>query len=244
MGSAPKERRMLLLGGCVQKGAAPHFNAASARVFGKIGVALDEAPGCCGAIDAHLEAFAAARTRARRNIAGWEAALAAGAEALIVNASGCAAFIRDYPDLLAGDPAWRDRARRIAAAVRDPVEILEAADLSAFAAPTRTRIAVHDPCTLANGPGLGGRIARLLAKLGYEPTAVSDAPRCCGSAGAWSLFHPHWARTLRDQKLAALTQAAPETIVTANIGCWLHLRAASPTPVRHWIEAVDEALAP
>ncbi len=237
------ERRMLLLGGCVQAGAAAHFNVATRRVLGRIGVAVDEAPGCCGAIDAHLEAFATARARARRNVAAWEAALDGGAEALVINASGCAAFVRDYCDLLADEPAWRDRARRIAAAVRDPVEVLEGADLPRSRAPRRRRIAVHDPCTLANGPKLGGRVAALLAKLGHDIAPAAGAPRCCGSAGAGSLLHPRWAKALRRDTLAALTAGDPDEIVTANIGCWLHLATDAPIPVRHWIEVVDETQA-
>jgi glycolate oxidase iron-sulfur subunit len=50
------------------------------------------------------------------------------------------------------------------------------------------------------------------------------------------------ARRLRADKIAALTASGPDAICTANIGCWLHLAAKSPVPVRHWIEAVDEVI--
>jgi glycolate oxidase iron-sulfur subunit len=243
--TGPHERRMTLLAGCVQSAAAAHFNAATRRVFDRAGVTLAENPavGCCGALAFHLDAPQAARTQARRNIDAWTRELDAGAEAIVAGASGCAAFIRDYPDVLADDIAYAAKARRVAERLRDPIEVLDGSQLSALHTPTHPRIAVHEPCTLQNGPGLTGRVARLLAGLGYEPQPVADAHLCCGSAGAYSLLQPAFARRLRTGRLAALTAGAPAAIYTANIGCWLHLAEASPIPVRHWIEAVDEVLA-
>ncbi|HEY3796822.1 MAG TPA: glycolate oxidase subunit GlcF [Caulobacteraceae bacterium] len=236
-------RRASLLAGCVQQAAAPHFNAAAGRVFARIGVTLAETPGvgCCGAVSFHLDAPDEARALARRNIDAW---LADGGEAVIVTASGCAAFIKDYPDLLAEDPAYADKACKVAAMVRDPVEALEAAPPTAARAPAQPRIAVHDPCTLRHGLRLGGRVEALLRGLGFEPQPVADAHLCCGSAGPYSLLQPAFANQLRANKLAALTAGAPEQIVTANIGCWMHLGETSPVPVRHWLEVVDEVTTP
>jgi glycolate oxidase iron-sulfur subunit len=236
---------MSLLGGCVQAAAAPQFNAAASRVFARIGVELAESPGagCCGAVSFHLGAPDEARALARRNIDAWTAELEAGAEAVVVTASGCAAFIKDYPDLLAEDPAYAAMAQRIAELMRDPVEVLEADSPMAVRAPSKPRIAVHDPCTLRNGLKLAGRVEALLRRLGYDPQPVRDAHFCCGSAGPYALTQPTFAAALRTNKIAALTGAGPEAICTANIGCWMHLSETSPVPVRHWLEAVDEVTA-
>jgi glycolate oxidase iron-sulfur subunit len=236
--------RMVLLAGCVQAAAAPHFNTAARRVFAKVGVALAEAPraGCCGAVSFHLNAPEEAKAFARRNIDAWTAELDGGADSVVVTASGCAAFIKDYPDLLADDPAYAGKARRIADLVRDPVEVLEAAPLPPATAPAEPRIAVHDPCTLRNGLKLGGRIEALLRRLGYQPQVVRDVHLCCGSAGPYALTQPAFANALRANKLAALTEAAPAVIYTANVGCWMHLAETSSVPVRHWIEAVDDII--
>jgi glycolate oxidase iron-sulfur subunit len=233
---------MALLAGCVQSAAAPHFNAAAKRVLGRVGVALTETPGvgCCGAVSFHLDAPQEARAFARRNIDAWIGALDGGASGVVVTASGCAAFIKDYPDLLADDPAYADKARRIAEAVRDPVEVLETAAPAAVRPPAEPRIAVHDPCTLRNGLRLGGRVEALLRRLGYDPQPVRDAHLCCGSAGPYSLTQPTFAKALRDQKLDALSERAPAVICTANIGCWMHLAETSTTPVRHWLELADD----
>ncbi len=243
---AAHERRMALLEGCVQAAAAPHFNAVTARVFDRCGITLAGTPGvgCCGAVSFHLDAPEEARAFARRNIDAWIADLDAGAQAIVVNASGCAAFIRDYPDILAADPAYAAKARRVAEHIRDPIQVLEGLDLAAAKAPDQARIAVHEPCTLQHGLKLPGRVGRLLARLGYDPQPVADAHLCCGSAGAYSLLNPAMANPLRDAKVAALNAHAPAAIYTANIGCWMHLGETSPAPVRHWIEAVDDVLGP
>jgi glycolate oxidase iron-sulfur subunit len=235
-------RRMLTLGGCVQREAAPHFNAALARVLDHAGISLEERPGCCGALSFHLDASDEARRLARSHIDAWTAALDTGAEAIVMNASGCAAFIRDWPDVFADDPAYAAKARRVADALKDSVEVLAAEALKPLRAPVAARIAVHDPCTLRNGPRLAGAVERLLQGLGYQPQPAAGADQCCGSAGAYSLLQPTFANRLRADKIAALMANGPEVIYTANIGCWMHMASASPVPVRHWIEAVDDLI--
>ena len=197
----------------------------------------------CGALSYHLDAPEEGRMLARRNIDAWTAQLDAGAEAIIVNASGCAAFVRDYPDVLAEDTAYAAKARRVIAHLKDPIEVLRETPPKPRRAPLEPRIAVHQPCTLRNGPGLGEAPAALLAALGYDPQPVADPHLCCGSAGAYSLLQPEIAKRLRTDKLAALTAGRPQAIYTANIGCWMHLADGSPVPVRHWLEAVDDLLA-
>jgi glycolate oxidase iron-sulfur subunit len=190
----------------------------------------------------HTGAEEEGRAFARRNIDAWCAELDAGAEAIVANASGCAAFIRDYADILADDPAYAARARRVAAAARDPVEILKANPPAAVRAPREARVAFHPPCTLRNGPALAEAPVELLATLGFEPQPIRDAHLCCGSAGAYSLLQPKIAGELRSAKIEALTGSEPQEILTANVGCMLHLAEVSPVPVRHWIEAVDEVV--
>jgi glycolate oxidase iron-sulfur subunit len=238
------DRRMTILKGCVQAAAAPDFNAATARVLASIGigVAPTAGTGCCGALAFHTGAEDEGRAIARRNIDAWSADLDAGALAVVVNASGCAAFIKDYPDVFADDPIYRDAALRIARAVRDPVQVMTADLPATRKTPDHPRVAVHDPCTLRNGLKMEGAVAALLRRLGYDPQPVAETHMCCGSAGAYSLLQPKLSRQLRDRKLAVLTANDPDVIYTANIGCWMHLGGASRTPVRHWIEAVDDLI--
>lgn len=244
-------RTVLMLEGCVQPGLAPDTNAAAARVLDRLGIsvlAVTEA-GCCGAVDFHLDAQEAGRARARRNIDAWWPAIEGGegagvgakVEAIAITASGCGAFVKDYGFLLRDDPAYADKAARISALARDLVEVLRGEALESLGVRAGKRVAFHCPCTLQHAQKLGGAVESVLSRLGFELTPVPDAHLCCGSAGTYSLTQPELSRRLRDNKLDALESARPELIVSANIGCQSHLDGAGRTPVRHWIEIVDEA---
>jgi len=103
-------------------------------------------------------------------------------------------------------------------------------------------VAFHPPCTLQHGLRIRGKVESLLTSLGAELVPVRDAHICCGSAGTYSLLQPHLSQALRAQKLQALLEQGPEQVLSANIGCISHLQGGTRTPVRHWIEWVDEAL--
>jgi len=155
-------------------------------------------------------------------------------------------MVKDYGRLLADDPAYAARARRVSQATRDLAEIIEPADLRRTAATTSggQRVAWQAPCTLQHGQRIGGRVEALLDAAGCTLTPTRETKLCCGSAGTYSLLQPELSHELRRRKLAALLDADPQVIATANIGCLEHLRAASPVPVRHWIEVVADALEP
>ena len=233
--------RAVLPAGCVQEAAAPGIDAAAARLLDALGIGPvrpDGDAGCCGALHEHLGQRAAARALARQNVRAWAPLLTDGTP-LLMTASGCAAHVRGYGALLAGDPELAEDAARVAAAVRDPVELLEPhAGRLAPAPGVPRRIACHEPCTQRHALGLAGRLTTLLARAGFETVPVPEPHLCCGSAGAWSLLHPRLAARLRARKLERLSAGAPELIATANIGCLLHLQAAAPVPVRHWLEVV------
>jgi glycolate oxidase iron-sulfur subunit len=104
----------------------------------------------------------------------------------------------------------------------------------------------HPPCTLQHGQQLRGGVEQMLSALDFDVRlAATESHLCCGSAGTYSVLQPVIATQLRDRKLAALAVAQPEprAIVSANIGCISHLQSGTATPVRHWIELVDERLA-
>jgi glycolate oxidase iron-sulfur subunit len=239
---------MVLLAGCVQPAMAPNINAATARVLDALGIQLQVAPaaGCCGAIRHHLTDQQGALADARRNIDAWWPHVEAGAEAIVVNASGCGTMLRDYGHLLRNDPAYAQKASRISALARDPAEVLaaHASALSALArTPATSRVAFHAPCSLQHGLKLGGAVERLLAALGAQLLPVADGHLCCGSAGTYSLLQPKLAGQLGRAKVQALTAPGPEVILSANIGCMAQIAAGTHVPVRHWIEWLDDCLA-
>jgi len=232
-------RRMLMLDGCVQPSATPNTNAAAARVLAGFGIELVAAPGagCCGALDYHLGAHQAGLNRMRRNIDAWWPLIEQGAEAIVMTASGCGATVREYGQLLAQDPQYAQKAERIAALTRDLGEIIAAEDRSGWNDHgTGRRIAYHAPCTLQHAQKLPGLVEGILRDAGYTLVPVVDAHLCCGSAGTYSILQPKLSKRLLDDKLTHLQAGRPELIVTANVGCQLHLQTASGVPVRHWIE--------
>jgi glycolate oxidase iron-sulfur subunit len=245
---APRHaRRVLMLEGCVQPSLSPNTNAATARVLDRLGISVTPAreAGCCGATDYHLNAQDAGLDRARRNIDAWWPAIEAGAEAIIQTASGCGAFVKEYGHLLRNDPLYAAKAARVSALARDLVEVLAAEPLDALQPAddaTALRVAFHSPCTLQHAQKLGGAVESVLARLGFDLSAVPDSHLCCGSAGTYSITQPELAQKLRDNKLTALESGQPDIIATANIGCQMHLDGAGRTRVRHWIELVEEAL--
>jgi glycolate oxidase iron-sulfur subunit len=213
-------------------------------VLDRIGVSLLEVPGagCCGGVRFHLNDQEAGRDDMRALIDAWWPLVAGReTEAMVMTASGCGVTVKEYGHLLAADAQYRGKAERVSELTRDLCEVIEPEALPA--GKNRGRIAFHSPCSLQHGQQLRGRIEALLTRVGYELAPVRDAHLCCGSAGTYSLLQPAIAQELRTRKLAALEEGAPQAIATANIGCLAHLQAPTATPVRHWIELVDEALA-
>ncbi|HZI84255.1 MAG TPA: glycolate oxidase subunit GlcF, partial [Casimicrobiaceae bacterium] len=241
-------RRMLALHGCVQPALAPSIDAAMARVLDRIGISLVRVPGsgCCGALSQHLSAAEEARRFMRANIDAWWPEIERGAEAIVVTATGCGVQVTEYGELLRDEPAYAERARRVAALARDTVEVVAAhwKGLAPLVAMDRgaERVAFHAPCTLQHGLKLGGRVEEILRAIGMEVAPVADAHLCCGSAGTYSILQPELSKKLRANKLAALEAGRPDVIATANIGCLTHLSAAAGRPVRHWIELLDARL--
>ncbi|SMF94033.1 glycolate oxidase iron-sulfur subunit [Methylomagnum ishizawai] len=241
----PHRRKMLMLEGCVQPVLAPSINAATARVLDRLGIGLvPVAGGCCGALSHHLAAQEEARAFMRRNIDAWWPHLQHGAEAIVLTASGCGAMVKEYGHALRHDPAYADKAARVAALALDIGEILAREDLSGFKTTTPRKIAFHSPCTLQHGQKLGGLVESLLVELGFESVPVADGHLCCGSAGTYSLLQPELSQRLLADKLRALQAGGPDCIATANIGCLSHLQTQTDVPVRHWIEWLDESIAP
>ena len=244
-GTRPKPlggRKVIALTGCVQAVATPVTNAALARILARLGIDLVEprAAGCCGAVAYHLNDQAGGLAAMRRNIDAWWPLVEAGAEAILVSASGCGALVKEYGHLLAQDPDYAAKAAKIAALTQDPVELLAAEDLTPLGKPgDGRRVAFHAPCTLQHGQQIKGVVEGLLTRLGFELTPISDGHLCCGSAGTYSILQPELALRLLTNKVAALEAGEPEIIATANIGCQLHLEAGAGRPILHWLELVD-----
>lgn len=237
------DRRMLVLEGCAQPAATPNTNIAAARVLDKLGISLFAAPdaGCCGAASYHMPAHEEGLGFMRRNIDAWWPHIESGVEAIVMNASGCGSMVKEYGEKLRHDPNYAEKAKRVSAMTKDLSEILIKEDLGKLGLKNlAAKTAVHCPCSLQHGQKLGGIVEQILQKAGVELTRTQNKHLCCGSAGTYSLLQPKLSQELLTNKLHDLSIDNPEQIVTANVGCQLHLGSRATIPVKHWIELLDQ----
>ena len=238
--AARHARRVLVPGGCVQPVLEPGIDSALARLLDAHGIsAVAINAGCCGAVSHHFTAPEEAHARIKANIDAWWPHIESGIEAIVITASGCGAMVHEYGHLLREDSAYADKAARVSALCRDPLEIIDGLPLKAQA--HRKRVAFHAPCTLQHALKLGGRVEALLRQSGFEVLPVEDAGTCCGSAGTYSILQPKLSGELRERKLGYLQKHKPEIIATANIGCLTHLQVGSDVPVVHWLELLEQS---
>jgi glycolate oxidase iron-sulfur subunit len=237
--SAP---RVLLLPGCVQRALAPGIDAAAMRVLARddMGIRRLARSGCCGALAYHLGKAERGKEFAKEIIRAYEEEAAKGpVDAVLITASGCSAFLKDYPRVFADEPLWKARAESFAAKVRDFTELAKPATAPVPAAAAAPVIAFHPPCTLQHGQKISGRGEALLAAAGFRLAPIPDGHLCCGSAGSYSLLQPGLAGELRARKLAAIRSTGADMIASANIGCLTHLSGDLPTV--HIAELLDWA---
>jgi glycolate oxidase iron-sulfur subunit len=246
-------RKVLMLSGCVQPAMQPNINGATARVLDAAGVQTVVAAnaGCCGAVKFHLNDHEGGAAHMRANIDAWWPYVEGNQiEAIVMNASGCGVMVKDYGHVLRDDAQYAAKAKRISALTQDLSELLpmlvEQLQGKVKAAPGT--MAFHPPCTLQHGQQLKGGVEKHLNALGFDvKVAQNESHLCCGSAGTYSVLNPEMAYQLRDRKLGHLQTAAdgaaPAQIISTNIGCISHLQSGTTTPVRHWVELLDDALA-
>lgn len=243
-------RKVLMLVGCVQPAMMPGINSATARVLDAAGIQTLVAPeaGCCGAVKFHLNDQDGGLAQMRANIDAWWPHIESGAvEALVMNASGCGVTVKEYGHLLRHDPQYADKAARTSALTRDLSELLP--DITP-ALQGRLRnipqgvVAFHPPCTLQHGQQLRGGVEQHLRTLGFDVRlTLNESHLCCGSAGTYSVLQAQLSHQLLERKIGHLSALEPVVITSANIGCITHLQSGTGTPVRHWVQVLDDALA-
>lgn len=241
------ERKMLLLEGCAQSSLTPETNAAAARVLNRLGVMLvpESKHGCCGAVRLHTAERENGLQDARQRIDAWWPQIESGMEAIVSSASGCGVTVKEYGYLLKDDPEYAEKALRVSNMCKDLSEVIASEITNTEAKPSAHQglnVAVQSPCSLQHGQKLDGLVEGTLEHLGYTLLHVEDGHLCCGSAGTYSVLQPVLSKQLKEEKLTKLQKGSPEVIVTANVGCQLHLRGDASVPVMHWIELLDNVL--
>ncbi|HFD10983.1 MAG TPA: glycolate oxidase subunit GlcF [Crenotrichaceae bacterium] len=236
-------RKVILHEGCIQSVVEPNINVATAKVLDSVGISIIRtAPvACCGALHQHLSSLQQARTMARANIDQWWPHITAGAEAIVSNASGCGMMLQDYPQLLKDDVDYAEKARIVADRSHDIVQLIQHETIH-LNINSDEKVVFQSPCSLQHGLQLSGEVERLLLNAGINLVTPEDSHLCCGQAGSYSLLQSAISEQLLDNKLKALSRSNPDYILTANIGCLLHMKASTTIAVMHWIEYIEGKL--
>lgn len=234
-----------LLEGCVQSGLYSHVNAATERTLKANGyeVVPVSAQDCCGALHAHGGDLQRARVLARRNIDAFEVA---EVEAVVVNAAGCGAAMKDYGTLLEGDAEYAAKAREFSRRVRDATEALADAG-PRVGGSIASSVAYDHPCHLLHAQGIERAPLDVLAAVPeLDVRVVADAAECCGGAGIYGLTHPELGGRIGSDKVVAVRAAGAEAACTPNPGCMMQIGAGlrlegCDMGVVHPVELLDES---
>ncbi|ALW88553.1 glycolate oxidase subunit GlcF [Deinococcus actinosclerus] len=242
--------RVAFLVGCAQQALAPNFNAATLRVLARNGieVVIPDGQGCCGAAALHTGARDEALKLVRANLDAFHPD---DFDAILSNAAGCGAGLKEYPMVLHGEPD-EARAKAFAAKVMDISEylntLLQNGELEPPVPASRPlTVAYHDACHLAHAQGVRAAPRALLRAIpGVRVLEVPEGDLCCGSAGTYNLEQPALAGQLGERKAKNILSTTPDLIASGNIGCHTQIqshvrRQGSPTLVLHTIEILDRA---
>lgn len=233
------EKRVLLLQGCAQRAATPNVNAALEQLLRTKNIAVTMLPdeSCCGAVDYHLSAHSRGLQR-MRELTDKLYDRIQEFDYIVSSASGCGVTIKEYPTYFTEDQAYAKKSRILIKKVIDVSELIKQYKFKC----DPIRAAVHTPCTLQHGQGINGQIERILERAGVTIVSSRESHLCCGSAGTYSIMQPDLSQNLLSKKLAVLQENTPQVIVTANIGCQLHLQSRAAVPVMHWVELLHQQL--
>ncbi len=218
--------RVGLLAGCVMQSLFGDTHTSTLQLLTRHGceVFAPAEAGCCGALLLHNGARERGLELARRTVVAFDSP---ELDAVLTNAAGCGAAMREYAEHFKDDPALREAAERVASKVRDVAEFLH--ELPDFA-PTRSmnvKVAYHDACHLLNGQGVQAEPRRLLKDIpGVDWVDLHEAEVCCGSAGSYNLTEPELAGRLAARKAGNVMATGADVLVTGNPGCILQIRAA------------------
>ena len=248
--SAAGERRarVSLLSGCVMPLIhGPEMHAVT-RVLARNGceVVVPKAQVCCGAINSHSGDLDTARELARRNV---EVFLEAGVDAVVVASAGCGIRMKEYGELLEGDPEYAEKAERLSTQVKDIHEFLVGLPFVPPAGRLDHRVTLQDSCHLAHAQRITEAPRALLRSIpGVEVVEMANSSRCCGAGGTYTITQRDFSLRLLDNKMNAVEDTGADVLATANPGCHMQLRqgihrAGLSMDVRYVTDLLDESYA-
>jgi glycolate oxidase iron-sulfur subunit len=235
-----RRARVALFTGCACDAFFPQTNVATARVLQRNGceVVVPRGQVCCGALHYHAALPDQARQFAFRNCEAF-----GEVDAIITNAAGCGAMLKDYGHLLHDTTAAKS-AKTFAGKVRDISEFLIELGPVQPSHPLPLRAAYHDACHLCHAQQIRKPPRQLLELIpGLELVPLAEPEICCGAAGSYNLTQPEMAERLGQRKVQNILDANVQALFTGNVGCLLQIgrylrRAGNEVLVAHTIDAL------
>jgi glycolate dehydrogenase iron-sulfur subunit len=243
-----KRARVAFFAGCVANVTFSKLSEATIRVLTANGCEVFVPSGqlCFGAPSAHAGVRDAARDLARKNFPAFPLA---EFDAIITNAAGCGSTLKEYDHLFTADESEYAAASAFSKKVRDVTEFLASLGLSAPLKPIPIRVTYQDSCHLLHGQKVREAPRKLLRAIpALEFVELPYSEICCGSAGSYNVTQTQASLELLAEKMKNAKSTQAQTIVTANPGCLLQLRAGAALhhtnqEVLHVVELLDRAQA-
>jgi len=244
--AGPRRARVAFFAGCVANVTFSQLNEATVRVLTANGceVVVPDGQLCCGALAAHAGYRDAARGLARNNLSVF---LRENFDAIITNAAGCGSTLKEYDRLFSPSEEEHPKACAFAQKTRDVTEFLAALGLAAKLKPLPLRVTYQDSCHLLHGQKIREAPRALLRAIpNLEFVELPCSEICCGSAGIYNVTQTETSLQLLAEKMRHAQSTGAQTIVTANPGCLLQLRAGvalhnTKQEVLHVVELLDRA---
>jgi len=142
--------------------------------------------------------------------------------------------------MLAGDPAYAEKAKKISSLAKDVTEYLLTLDLPEQP-PRNMVVAYHSACSMQHGQQLKTQPGKLLKRAGFTVKEPAEGHLCCGSAGTYNIMQPDIADRLKSRKVKNIEATNPDLIATGNIGCITQIGSGTATPILHTVELLDWA---
>lgn len=241
-----RRAKVAMLNGCVMPLLFGDVNEATVRVLRRNGcdVVFPKGQTCCGALNVHNGETVAAKKMARQNI---DTFLDAGVDAVIVNAAGCGAAMKEYGHLLRDESIYAEKAKRFTSLVKDASEFLADLGLAGKLAPLTMAVTYQDPCHLAHGQRVRSQPRALLQAIpGIKFIEMEGSDRCCGSAGIYNVTHSEMSQHLLREKMQLVAATQADAVIAPNPGCMLQLRYGAQqygpkVKVFHLMDLLDRA---
>ncbi|MFH0915214.1 MAG: (Fe-S)-binding protein [bacterium] len=250
----------------------PDVGEATVRVLERLGMAVEVLDNCCCGLAAHgYGDREAAAKLARDNL--QRLGDLDRFEAIVSECGSCSGHLKEYPEVLADDPVWVERATRLKEKTRSFSEFVAerggmapllvdrstgvaaseatAAEAATAETATQTVVTYHDPCHLGrryqNVVSQPRQLLQSLPGLTFREATESDA--CCGAAGTYGVLHPETSATIIERKMGFIRDTGASVVVTECPSCMMQLsfgaqRAGLDVSVLNISQMCDSAAGP